>query len=322
MARNTRKKPLSLEDLATEQLNPLSADLDTKSSLEIVRIINSEDAKVAAAVERALPRIAKAVDWIASSLGNGGRLIYVGTGTSGRIAALDASECPPTFDTDPKLVQFVIAGGEKALASAIEADEDSEELGVREIRKRKPGKRDVVVGIAASGRTPFTVAAIKYAKQAGAKTIAVACNASSPLERAADLGIMIETGPEVVAGSTRMKAGTAEKMVVNMLSTGAMVRLGYVYGNLMVNLHQKNSKLAERGTRIVEQALGLGPNQARIALQRAGRELPVAIVMSKADISRHEAKKALLESGGNVRKAIGITSSKVTANHTGLHRRN
>jgi len=310
MARNTRKKPLSLEDLATEQLNPLSADLDTKSSLEIVRIINSEDAKVAAAVERALPQIAKAVDWIASSLANGGRLIYVGTGTSGRIAALDASECPPTFDTDPKLVQFVIAGGEKALASAIEADEDSEELGVREIRKRKPGNRDVVVGIAASGRTPFTVAAIKYAKQAGAKTIAVACNPSSPLERAADLGIVIETGTEVVAGSTRMKAGTAEKMVLNMLSTGAMVRLGYVYGNLMVNLHQKNSKLAERATRIVEQALGLGPNQARIALQRAGDELPVAVVMSKAGISRHEAKKALLESGGNVRKAIGITISK------------
>lgn len=310
MARNTRKKPLSLEDLATEQLNPLSADLDTKSSLEIVRIINSEDAKVAAAVERALPQIAKAVDWIASSLANGGRLIYVGTGTSGRIAALDASECPPTFDTDPKLVQFVIAGGEKALASAIEADEDSKELGVREIRKRKPGKRDVVVGIAASGRTPFTVAAIKYAKQAGAKTIAVACNPLSPLERAADLGIVIETGPEVVAGSTRMKAGTAEKMVVNMLSTGAMVRLGYVYGNLMVNLHQKNSKLAERATRIAEQALGFGPDQGRIALQRAGHELPVAIVMSKADISRHEAKKALLESGGNVRKAIGITSSK------------
>jgi len=310
MARNTRKKPLSLEDLATEQLNPLSADLDTKSSLEIVRIINSEDAKVAAAVERALPQIAKAVDWIASSLANGGRLIYVGTGTSGRIAALDASECPPTFDTDPKLVQFVIAGGEKALASAIEADEDSEELGVREIRKRKPGNRDVVVGIAASGRTPFTVAAIKYAKQAGAKTIAVACNPSSPLERTADLGIVIETGPEVVAGSTRMKAGTAEKMVLNMLSTGAMVRLGYVYGNLMVTLHQKNSKLAERATRIVEQALGLGPNQARIALQRAGDELPVAVVMSKAGISRHEAKKALLESGGNVRKAIGITISK------------
>jgi len=310
MARNIRKKPLSLEDLATEQLNPLSADLDTKSSLEIVRIINSEDAKVAAAVERALPQIAKAVDWIASSLANGGRLIYVGTGTSGRIAALDASECPPTFDTDPKLVQFVIAGGEKALASAIEADEDSEELGVREIRKRKPGNRDVVVGIAASGRTPFTVAAIKYAKQAGAKTIAVACNPSSPLERAADLGIVIETGTEVVAGSTRMKAGTAEKMVLNMLSTGAMVRLGYVYGNLMVNLHQKNSKLAERATRIVEQALGLGPNQARIALQRAGDELPVAVVMSKAGISRKEAKKALLESGGNVRKAIGITISK------------
>jgi len=169
-------------------------------------------------------------------------------------------------------------------------------------------KKIAIVGGGASGLAAAT--ALQYAKQAGAKTIALACNPSSPLERAADLGIVIETGTEVVAGSTRMKAGTAEKMVLNMLSTGAMVRLGYVYGNLMVNLHQKNSKLAERATRIVEQALGLGPNQARIALQRAGDELPVAVVMSKAGISRHEAKKALLESGGNVRKAIGITISK------------
>ncbi len=293
-----------LEGLATEQPNPASADLDTKSAIEIARIINSEDAKVAKAIEHAVPQIAKAIDWIASSLKLGGRLIYVGTGTSGRIAALDASECPPTFDTDPNQVQFVMAGGAKALASAVEADEDSGDLGIREIRKRKPGKGDVVVGIAASGRTPFTIAAIRHAKRVGAKTIAVTCNPSSPLEQAADLAIVVETGPEVVAGSTRMKAGTAEKMVLNMLSTGAMVRLGYVYGNLMVNLHQKNSKLTARAARIIEQAADLSPDQARILLARAGNDVPIAIVMAKAGVSKKEARESLHASHGHIRTAI------------------
>src|SRR6266536_5853581 len=289
-----------LEGLATEQPNPASAVLDTKSAIEIARIINSEDAKVAKAIEHAVPQIAKAIDWIASSLKLGGRLIYVGTGTSGRIAALDASECPTTFDTDPNQVQFVMAGGAKALASAVEADEDSGDLGIREIRKRKPGKGDVVVGIAASGRTPFTIAAIRHAKRVGAKTIAVTCNPSSPLEQAADLAIVVETGPEVVAGSTRMKAGTAEKMVLNMLSTGAMVRLGYVYGNLMVNLHQKNSKLTARAARIIEQAADLSPDQARILLARAGNDVPIAIVMAKAGVSKKEARETLHASHGHI----------------------
>jgi N-acetylmuramic acid 6-phosphate etherase len=293
-----------LEGLATEQPNPASVDLDTKSAIEIARIINSEDASVAKAVEHAVPQIAKAIEWIASSLKLGGRLIYVGTGTSGRIAALDASECPPTFDTDPNQVQFVMAGGTEALASAMEADEDSQDLGIREIRKRKPGKGDVVVGIAASGRTPFTVAAIRLARRAGAKTIAVTCNPSSPLEQAAHLAIVVETGPEVVAGSTRMKAGTAEKMVLNMLSTGAMVRLGYVYGNLMVNLHQKNSKLTARAARILEQAADLSPDQARIVLTRAGNDVPIAIVMVKAAVSRKEARQSLRASHGHIRTAI------------------
>jgi N-acetylmuramic acid 6-phosphate etherase len=293
-----------LEGLATEQPNPASVDLDTKSAIEIARIINSEDASVAKAVEHAVPQIAKAIEWIASSLKLGGRLIYVGTGTSGRIAALDASECPPTFDTDPNQVQFVMAGGAEALASAVEADEDSQDLGIREIRKRKPGKGDVVVGIAASGRTPFTVAAIRLARRAGAKTIAVTCNPSSPLEQAAHLAIVVETGPEVVAGSTRMKAGTAEKMVLNMLSTGAMVRLGYVYGNLMVNLHQKNSKLTARAARILEQAADLSPDQARIVLTRAGNDVPIAIVMVKAAVSRKEARQSLRASHGHIRTAI------------------
>jgi N-acetylmuramic acid 6-phosphate etherase len=301
-----------LEQLPTEQLNSSSADLDLKSSLDIARIINAEDAIVAVAVARALPQIARGIDWIADALGSGGRLIYVGTGTSGRIAALDASECPPTFNVPPTTVQFVMAGGVRALSRAVEADEDSRELGVREIRKRKPGKKDVVVGIAASGRTPFTVAAVEYARKTGAKTIALSCNPNSPLEKAAELAIIVETGPEVVSGSTRMKAGTAEKLVLNMLSTGAMVKLGYVYGNLMVNLHQKNTKLTERAVTIVARALGIDREKAREALQRAGRDVPIAIVMAKAGVSRANAEQALKDSRGHVRRAIGLAASKTS----------
>ncbi len=255
------------------------------------------------------PQIAQAIDWIAEALANGGRLIYVGTGTSGRIAALDASECPPTFDIDPRLVQFVMAGGRKALGAAVEADEDSRKLGVREIRKKRLGKKDVVVGIAASGRTPFTIAAIEWARRAGAKTIAVTCNPGSDLGAAADLAIVVETGPEVVSGSTRMKAGTAEKMVLNMLSTGAMVRLGYVYGNLMVNLHQKNSKLAERAVAIVQRALGVGRDQARRLLATAGNSVPTAILMHSAGVKKKLAEQALAAAAGNVRKAITLAGN-------------
>jgi N-acetylmuramic acid 6-phosphate etherase len=293
-----------LDHLDTEQVNRASTDLDLKSSLEIAKIINTEDVKVAAAVQRALPQIARAIDWIAEALSSGGRLIYVGTGTSGRIGALDAAECPPTFGIDPKMVQFVIAGGVKALAAAVEADEDSSDLGIKEMRKKRPGKKDVVVGIAASGRTPFTVAAVKYARRRAAKTIAVTCNPDLPLEKAAELAIVVETGAEVVSGSTRMKAGTAQKMVLNMLSTGTMVRLGYVYGNLMVNLHQKNSKLSERAVTIVERALGTNRSQARKALRAAGHDVRIAIVMRLARMSRQEAESALKSANGNVRRAI------------------
>ena len=302
--------PYALEQLATEKTNPASADIDTRSALEIARIINTEDAKVAAAVNRALPEIARAMDWIAESLSKGGKLIYVGTGTSGRMGALDASECPPTFGVDPKQVQFVMAGGEKALGRAVEADEDSRALGMREIRKRKPGKKDVVIGIAASGRTPFSIAAVEWARRAGARTVAVTCNPNSPLEKAAELAIVVETGAEVVAGSTRMKAGTAEKMVLNMLSTGAMVRLGHVYGNLMVNLHQKNSKLAERALTILQQALEIDRNAARRLLNDAKDNVPAALVMAKAGVSRVQAERALDDSRGHVRQAIAMAAKK------------
>lgn len=293
-----------LASLATEQPNPRSADLDTKSSLEIARIVNQEDATVASAVERALPQIAKAIDLIADALGSGGRLIYVGAGTSGRLAALDAAECPPTFDTDPTVIQTIMAGGVKAFTGALEAEEDSRISAAREIRKRRIGKRDVVVGIAASGRTPFTVAALKTARRMGARTIAITSNRHTELEAIATLAIVVETGAEVVCGSTRMKAGTAQKMVLNMLSTGAMVRLGYVYGDLMVNMHRKNSKLAERSVRILRCALRIGQKDAVRALKRAGNSLPVAIVMHETNAGRRLAEKTLRNAKGNVRDAV------------------
>jgi len=293
-----------LRRLSTERPNPASANLDTKSALQIARIINREDARVAGAVRHALPQIARAVDLIAAAISHGGRLIYVGTGTSGRIAALDAAECPPTFDTDPDLVQFVIAGGPKALGTAVEADEDSRTLGRQEIAKRKPRKHDVVVGVAASGRTPFTVAALEYARAHGAETVAVTCNQNSQLEMAAHVAIIAEVGPEVIAGSTRMKAGTAQKMILNMLTTGTMTRLGYVYGNLMVNVHLKNEKLTARGVAILEKAAGVDRHRARQLLAAAGNRVPVALVMAKAGVTAARAESALKKSHGHVRKAI------------------
>jgi N-acetylmuramic acid 6-phosphate etherase len=302
----TREK---LSRLTTEQPNRASADLDLKSSLEIVSVINSEDAVVVDAVRRSLPQIARAVGLIANALKRGGRLIYVGAGTSGRIAALDAAECPPTFNVDPRTVQFIMAGGPAALASAVEADEDSRELGMREIKKRKPGRNDVVVGIAASGRTPFTLAAVEYARSKGAHTISVTCNRNTPLQRAAQLAIVTDVGPEVISGSTRMKAGTAQKMVLNMLSSGAMTRLGYVYGNLMVNVTPRNSKLAARGVSILQQATGVSEAIAREALRTAGNSVPVGLVMLQAKVDPVEAERALKSAGGHVRRAITTARS-------------
>jgi N-acetylmuramic acid 6-phosphate etherase len=300
----------NLRRLATEKPNRASADFDRKSPLEIARIINAEDRKIAAAVAVSLPQIAQAIDCIADALARGGRLIYVGTGTSGRIAALDAAECPPTFNTSPKMVQFIIAGGPKALAEAVEASEDSRRLGRQSIAKKRPGKNDVVVGVAASGRTPFTIAALEYARAHGAKTIAVSCNRNSAIEEAADIAIVAEVGSEVIAGSTRMKAGTAQKMILNMLTTGAMTRLGYVYGNLMVNLRLKNVKLAERGIVILEEAAGLKRAKARRLLAAAGHSVPLALVMAKAGVDRARATAALNKTAGHVRKAIVVAQGE------------
>jgi N-acetylmuramic acid 6-phosphate etherase len=292
--------------LRTEQANVASLDLDQKSSLEIAQIINREDATVAAAVARALPQIGLAIELVAAALRRGGRLIYVGSGTSGRIAALDALECPPTFNTDPRTVQFIIAGGEKALASASEGSEDSATAGRKDMGKRKPAKKDVVLGIAASGRTPFTVAAVVEARRRGAHTIALTCNPDSPLERAAHLAIVTQVGPEVLAGSSRMKAGTAHKMVLNMISTAAMTRLGYVYGNLMVNVAPKNEKLLQRALGILERATGADQESARNALEASGNRTPVALVMLAANVTPRQAVASLGKAKGNVRRAITI----------------
>jgi N-acetylmuramic acid 6-phosphate etherase len=294
----------NIHRLGTEQQNTASLDLDTKSSLEIAKIMNAEDAKVPGAISVALPQIAKVIDLVADAIGRKGRLIYVGAGTSGRLGALDASECPPTFNTDPKTVRYVIAGGEKALGNAVEANEDSPEVGRRDIAKLKPGKKDVVVGIAASGRTPYTIAACDYARKKGAKTACVVCNTGSPLASAVDVPIEVNVGPEVLAGSTRLKAGTAQKLVLNMITTGAMTRLGYVYGNLMVNVHLKNEKLVERGIGIVMKATGATREEAIYVLQKAKNRANVAIVMVEAGLVAKDAEKRLKKANSNVRKAI------------------
>jgi len=292
--------------LSTEKVNPASTNLDQMSALEIATLMNAEDATVASAVGKALPQIARAIDLIAAALRNGGRLIYVGSGTSGRLGALDASEIPPTFDVDPRVVQYIMAGGARALGSSTEASEDSRQLGRQEMAKKKPARNDVVVGLAASGRTPFTIAAIEHARSRGAKTVAVVCNPDSPLGRAAHLSIVADVGPEVLTGSTRMKAGTAQKMILNMLSTAAMTRLGYVYGNLMVHVELKNQKLVERGIRILERATGARRDAAKRVLSEARNRVPVALVMLETGVTRAVASKALVASTGNVRRAIEV----------------
>lgn len=296
----------NIEKLETEQPNRASAELDTMSAIEIARMLNAEDKKVAAAVEHALPQIALAIDIIASAILSGGRLIYVGAGTSGRLAALDASEIPPTFGVDPRTIQYVIAGGPKALARATESSEDSRASGRLDLRKRKPGTNDVVVGLAASGRTPYTIAALEYARKKGAKTIAVVCNRNSELGRVADIEIVMEVGPEAVSGSTRMKAGSAQKMALNMLSTGAMARLGYVYGNLMVRVQILNRKLVERGLTILEQAAGVDRQSAAKTLKAADNHVAVALVMLKTGLDRKQAAKRLASVKDNVRQAVAM----------------
>ena len=279
-----------LENLLTEQSNPASARIDTLSTEEILRVINAEDRKVAEAVERVIPAIALAVDSIAAAFQRGGRLFYIGAGTSGRLGVLDASECPPTFGVAPDLVQGIIAGGEAALSRATETTEDDPAIGARDLAAHGFTSKDVLTGIAASGRTPYVLGAIAEAKRLGATTIGVSCTPDSELSRAVDIPITPLVGPEVITGSTRMKAGTAQKLVLNMLTTGAFVRMGYVYGNLMVNVQPKNSKLRDRARRIVAEAAGVSYERAGELLGEAGDSVPAAIRKARQSDSESETK--------------------------------
>ena len=271
---------------------------------EIVRLMNREDRKVAAAVGRELPGITRAVDAIVNGIRKGGRLIYVGAGSSGRMGVLDAAECPPTFGTSPKLVQAVIAGGKRAITMAVEGAEDSKRNGERDLRTKKLTRNDVVVGIAASGTTPYVLGALQFARRRGATTVAVTSNLRMPVGRLAKIVIAPEVGPEVLAGSTRLKAGTSQKMVLNMLSTAVMARLGHVYENLMIDMMLTNEKLAERALRILAEASGKKVSAAEHALRAAEHDMRVALVMLKLGVNAREAKRKMEATEGNLRKAL------------------
>jgi N-acetylmuramic acid 6-phosphate etherase len=289
----------------TEQRNGASKNLDRMTAREIVQVMNGEDRKVATAVERELPAIARAVDAIVSSIRNGGRLMYVGAGSSGRMAVLDAAECPPTFGTSPKLVQALIAGGRRAVTGAVEGAEDSREKGERDLRGRKLTRRDVVVGITASGTTPYVMAALKYARKRGATTVAITVNSNIPVGRLAQILIAPKVGPEILTGSTRLKAGSAQKMVLNMLSTAAMARLGHVYENLMIDVKPSNQKVSDRIVRILAEASGKSVSACEHALRQSGHNLRTALVMLKLRISAEEAKKKIREANGDLRETLG-----------------
>jgi len=299
----------SLDLLTTEARNPLTLNLDNLSALEIVKLINSEDEKVARAVAQVAESIAKAIDVIADRLSNSGRLIYVGAGTSGRLGVLDAVECPPTFNTDPDLVLGLIAGGPEGLLRAVEGAEDSSEAGQRDLQGIRLTANDVVVGIAASGRTPYVLGALDYARTSGAFAIGFSCNPDASIIRHADLSIIPLVGPEVLSGSTRLKAGTATKMVLNMLTTGAMVRMGKTYSNLMVDLRATNIKLAERARRIVATLAGCDGSQADDLLKRSDGEVKTAIVSHRLDVSPETARARLKEAKGHLRSVLESENS-------------
>jgi N-acetylmuramic acid 6-phosphate etherase len=292
-----------LSQLPTEARNPATENLDQLTTLDLVEALHVSDREAIAAVEAELPRIAVAIDGIVARLDRGGRLFYLGAGTSGRLGVLDASECPPTYNTPPEMVQGLIAGGDSALRRSIERAEDDEAQGRHDLEVRGFSDADALVGIAASGRTPYVLGGMKYARELGALSIGLSCVPGSPLAKAGDLAITPPTGPEPVTGSTRMKAGTATKLVLNMLSTGAMVRLGYVFGNLMVNVQPSNEKLRDRATRIVSTVTKLDYDQAAALLQSAG-SVKTAILMQRLGIDRSEAERRLALARGRLRPVL------------------
>ncbi|MCX7883651.1 MAG: N-acetylmuramic acid 6-phosphate etherase [Caloramator sp.] len=304
-------KEINLENLITEGINPDTVNIDKVSTFDMITMINEEDKKAAFAVEKVKDRIAMAVDAISERIKEGGRLIYVGAGTSGRLGILDASECPPTYGVDFDMVQGVIAGGYEAIFKAVEGAEDNEELGEKDLIDRGLTYKDVVCGIAASGRTPYVIGAMKYAKSIGALTIAVNMNEESIMNEYADISISVIVGPEVIMGSTRMKAGTAQKMVLNMLSTGTMIKLGKVYGNLMVDVQPSNEKLIERAKRIVKLATNEEDYLIERVLNETGYDVKLSILIIKTGLEKFKAKELLKKHDGYIARALDDFEDKV-----------
>jgi N-acetylmuramic acid 6-phosphate etherase len=294
----------SLGGLLTEQINPASTGIDLLSTEQMLRVINDEDRRVTDAVAAGVPQIARAIDAAVERVRAGGRLFYIGAGTSGRLGVLDAAECPPTFSVSPDLVHGIIAGGEAALARATEATEDDPAMGTRDLLAHGFTARDALVGIAASGRTPYVLGAIAEARRIGALTIGLSCTPESELARSADIAITVLAGPEILAGSTRMKAGTATKLVLNMLSTGLMIRLGHTFGNLMVNVQPKNSKLADRARRIISIGGQVTEQRAAELLDSSGGSVKIAIVMARLGVDRNKAERVLENAGGVIARAL------------------
>ncbi|EGO9002685.1 N-acetylmuramic acid 6-phosphate etherase [Enterococcus faecalis] len=297
-------KQMNLEGLTTEARNEATKKIDQVSTLEMVTLINQEDQKVAQAIENVLPQIAAAIDAAAERFKKGGRLIYCGAGTSGRLGALDAIELTPTYSVSPERAFGILAGGEKAMYQAIEGAEDSKELAIEDLTQHQLTARDVVIAIAASGRTPYAVSAIEYGKKVGALTISVTCNNESPMNQLAEIGIAPIVGPEVITGSTRMKAGSAQKMVLNMFSTGIMVKVGNIYQNLMVNVQPTNEKLIQRATNIIKEAAEIDEARAKEYLEAAQLEVAPAIVMAKAHVDFQKAKELLAEHDGRISEVL------------------
>lgn len=291
--------------MQTESQNSRTTDIDTLATLDMLRVINDEDQTVAQVVRQALPQIAQTVEAAVTALRNGGRLFYVGAGASGRTGVIDAVECVPTYSTPSDWVQGVLAGGDRAMMHSVEGAEDDPDLAVRDLQARGLAGRDLVIGIAASGTTPYVLGALAYATSLGCVTVGISCNAPAPLLDAADIAVPLVVGPEVITGSTRMKAGTAQKMTLNMISTATMVRLGKVYGNLMVDVQTTNSKLVDRGVRIVMHIADVDRPTAEHLLERSGGYVRQAIVMHRRGVDAHEAARLLEAVGGQLRKVIG-----------------
>lgn len=295
---------MELTKLITEQRNPYTEDIDLLDTVSMLKKMNDEDKKVAFAVEKEIPKIAQAVDEIAERMKKGGRLFYIGAGTSGRIGILDASECPPTFGVDPELVQGIIAGGDAAIKRAVEGAEDDDFMGRKDLEARNLSHKDAVVGLTASGRTPYVLGGLKYAREIGALTVGICCNPDSLIKDYVDILIAPVVGPEVILGSTRLKAGTAQKMVLNMISTGTMIKLGKVYSNLMVDLQPTNEKLKNRARRMLKIATKASDDVIESTLKETGFDVKASILMILSGIDKDRANELLKFSGGNIRKAM------------------